>query len=1257
MAGNDEEELLAELGVTAARPDEYERFVIAQAQELAGENGENGEENVDAALGFLQEEEEDVKSRERKGRIEKVLLNLEKEIAAVEAGRAAFTGASDSADEKANGKGSAKGKKAPQKKDAKKKNGVVQDNGAVHLALLDERLASLKVKEKSLGLQLMRLEKSKSDRAADKKKVQPGKQDGSSSTSSRKGIKVTLCDDDEFDAILDAENARRAKSKGTAKTPSKTPLKTKVVNFAEDDDFDAALDAATGFAETEREKLIRTGVITPFSKVEGFERQVKARPRQRDSAFEDNELVKRSIANATASMVAYNKSRPSTKLLDSSELPEPELPTREFRLVRPPHKRVVAEENEGPKKSKSKSSSGSKRKRPQPASKYRRRKDSSSSDEDGSGSDEPKSSKKPKLKRLRRGTKIEAGEQEKEEALKVDKYESEEEYDAELDGGLKIPGRIYNNLFDYQKTGVKWMWELHCQNSGGIIGDEMGLGKTVQVTAFLASLHYSSLYRPSIIVCPVTLLRQWKREVKKWYPDFKVEVLHDSAVKVQVDVSKKKKKRKRKDESEEETDEEDDSENEAEESDEVNSGDEEKPKTKKSVKREDRWNEMIGRVTGSDSGILITTYEQLRINREKLLDINWGYAVLDEGHRIRNPDADITLVCKQLQTVHRLIMTGAPIQNRLTELWSLFDFVFPGKLGVLPVFQAQFSLPIQIGGYANATPLQVSTAYKCAAMLRDLILPYLLRRMKADVKANLPKKTEHVLFCKLTQEQRSAYRAFLGSSEVEQIIDGNRNSLFGIDILRKICNHPDLLEREQSSGHPDYGNPERSGKLKLVSSVLELWKKQGHRVLLFAQTQQMLDIIQIFAESKGYEYRRMDGSTPVKQRMQLIDEFNDSEFVFVFIMTTKVGGLGTNLTGANRVIIFDPDWNPSTDMQARERAWRIGQKKDVTIYRLITQGTIEEKVYHRQIYKHFLTNKILKDPQQRRIFKSRDLRDLFTLQDDRTGTTTTETASLFGDSVQNIMAPEAGAITEEALNALCAPVSSDNEDGEQDPPGEEGKDKQDAEQGESREDESRILRDLFEANGIHSAMDHDAILGVSETEKASVDIEAERVARRAANALLQSRRIRSNDDISVPTWTGKSGEAGAPSTVRRKFGSTANSRLTNRPLVASVMVQSSTTQVARNASGSSTSSSSAVFAGVAASGVGRALSSSDVLNRMRERQMAAGMETGVSVPRFGRGTTFGRGSTLSQQHSQLQNGRGSGFATSSGQTSQTSVGR
>lgn len=264
-----------------------------------------------------------------------------------------------------------------------------------------------------------------------------------------------------------------------------------------------------------------------------------------------------------------------------------------------------------------------------------------------------------------------------------------------LEGGLKIPESIFGNLFDYQKVGVQWLWELHCQRAGGIIGDEMGLGKTIQVLAFLGALHFSDMYQPSIIICPVTLLRQWKREAQKWYPSFHVELLHDSA-----QDSNKRKKRADSDESEYESEDSRDCDS----------------RGNSSRRNTNRWDALINSVLRSESGLLITTYEQLRLLGGKLLDINWGYAVLDEGHRIRNPNAEVTLVCKQLQTVHRIIMTGAPIQNKLSELWSLFDFVFPGKLGVLPIFEAEFAVPISVGGYANASPLQVSTAYRCTLL-------------------------------------------------------------------------------------------------------------------------------------------------------------------------------------------------------------------------------------------------------------------------------------------------------------------------------------------------------------------------------------------------------------------------------------------------------------------------------------------------------------------------------------------------------------
>ncbi|XP_064636661.1 DNA excision repair protein ERCC-6-like [Lineus longissimus] len=546
--------------------------------------------------------------------------------------------------------------------------------------------------------------------------------------------------------------------------------------------------------------------------------------------------------------------------------------------------------------------------------------------------------------------------------------DSEEVSESEFDDGFKVPPKIWNRLYRYQKTCVRWLWELHCQDAGGIVGDEMGMGKTIQMIAFLAGLSVSKLRDknagyvgcgPVIIVCPTTVMHQWVKEFHIWWPPFRVAVLHSSG----------------------------------------SFSSSEAELVKDIVKKH---------------GVLITSYGSMLVHQDIILRYNWHYVVLDEGHKIRNPDAQVTLACKQFRTPHRFILSGSPLQNNLKELWSLFDFVFPGKLSTLPEFMSHFSIPITQGGYSNATQVQVQTAYKCACVLRDTINPYLLRRMKADVQSNLnlPKKSEQVLFCRLTEDQKEVYKEYIDSRECQQILAGNFMVFPGLITLRKICNHPDLCTGgpknfnfdktfDDSDPSTHFGYWKRSGKMIVVKSLLKIWKQQGQRVLLFSQSKQMLDILEAFIQREGYSYMRMDGGTPIGSRQSLINHYNNTLSMFIFLLTTRVGGLGVNLTGANRVIIFDPDWNPSTDTQARERAWRIGQTKQVTIYRLLTTGTIEEKIYHRQIFKQFLANRVLKDPKQRRFFKSNDLYELFTLgsQENRHGT---ETHAIFAGTGSNI---------------------------------------------------------------------------------------------------------------------------------------------------------------------------------------------------------------------------------------------------------------
>ncbi|CAG0886182.1 unnamed protein product [Cyprideis torosa] len=537
------------------------------------------------------------------------------------------------------------------------------------------------------------------------------------------------------------------------------------------------------------------------------------------------------------------------------------------------------------------------------------------------------------------------------------------EADKEIEGKLRVPLSLWTKLYKYQQVGVQWLCELHQRQCGGILGDEMGLGKTIQVITLLGALHHSRKssqhhhhHRPHLIVAPTTVVHQWVAEFHEWYPQLRVAILHET-------------------------------------------GSFHGPKS------------VLIHSIKQTGGVLITTYQGVVQHLELLLYKDWHYVILDEGHKIRNPEAQVTTAVKQFRTPHRLILSGSPLQNNLKELWCLFDFVFPGKLGTLPVFMEQFSIPITQGGYANASEVEVATAHKCAVMLRNAISPYLLRRMKADVQSHieLPTKNEQVLFCQLAPFQKTVYKEYLNSSQVGDVLEG-RLKVFGALIhLRKICNHPDLFlsraapeadETDQSEAAQSFGYWRRSGKTIVVESLLKIWKKQDHRVLLFSQTKQMLNILEKLVVAEGYSFLRMDGSTAIGSRQGLINKFNSDTSIFVFLLTTRVGGLGVNLTGADRVVIFDPDWNPSTDTQARERAWRIGQEKHVTIYRLITAGTIEEKMFHRQIYKQYLTNRVLHDPRQRRFFKSNELHDLFSFVDDEERTESRDLFSGTGSRVR-----------------------------------------------------------------------------------------------------------------------------------------------------------------------------------------------------------------------------------------------------------------
>ncbi|KPI86379.1 putative SNF2 family helicase-like protein putative DNA excision repair protein [Leptomonas seymouri] len=554
--------------------------------------------------------------------------------------------------------------------------------------------------------------------------------------------------------------------------------------------------------------------------------------------------------------------------------------------------------------------------------------------------------------------------------------------------GVRMDVNIYNRLLDYQQEGLLWLLSLHARRSGGILGDEMGLGKTIQVAAMLNALHHSCMLRgPVLIVAPMTVLRQWLAELHRWAPYMRSCVMHDS------------------------------------------SGSE---TTRESL---------LHSVQGTPA-VVVTTFSAMRAHCALLQRTGFQYVILDEGHKISNPEAGVTLAAKSFTTPHRLILSGSPIQNSLKELWCLFDFVRPGLLGTMNRFIDEFETPISQSRNVRASPLALATAVECAKTLQAHIAPYLLRRLKRQVNTKLPPKYERVLRVPLTDQQLEQYVQVLSSPVVQRlfaqtVMYGSRNG--GLDRdgrdstgslhvagarlnmatrrlnsgvrlesfrlmnqLRQICNHSDiytvqkgadeedrmLLNRSSAAAVAGRGPPRPgkhhsfrsnnpvnllgSGKLNALLMMLKEWKAFEHRVLVFSQTRMMLDIIENACEQQGYTYIRMDGATNGHHRQELMDRFNEDETIFVALLTTRVGGIGVNLIGADRVVIFDPDWNPITDVQARERAWRIGQRREVCVYRLITSGSVEEAILRRQLAKMYVTDKVLKDPELQRFFHVQD---------------------------------------------------------------------------------------------------------------------------------------------------------------------------------------------------------------------------------------------------------------------------------------------
>lgn len=447
-----------------------------------------------------------------------------------------------------------------------------------------------------------------------------------------------------------------------------------------------------------------------------------------------------------------------------------------------------------------------------------------------------------------------------------------------------IPEYLKDVLRPYQIDGINWLKQLSVLGLGGILADDMGLGKTLQVIAFVCSM---SLSTPTLIVTPSTLTYNWKQEINRFSPMKSVLI---------VDGTKDERSKKL--------------------------------------------------CTVQNYDFVITSYPLLRRDDALYESLHFDYMFIDEAQYIKNPKTMNARTIKKIHADHKFALTGTPIENSLTELWSIFDFVMHGYLYSYTEFSQRFESRI---GTDDEYVL---------GEIRDKIKPFLLRRLKSDVLSELPEKIENTMLAELTSEQKQHYAAYLAlaKNEALSIISGDTNDGGKLRILsllmrlRQICCHPKLF---------DEGYKKDSGKLILLEEIVTSAIASSHRILIFSQFTSMLSIIRERFKALDIDCFYLDGSTPSQERMSLAQRFNDGENS-VFLISLKAGGTGLNLTGADMVIHYDPWWNPAVMDQASDRVHRIGQKRSVQIIKLAAQGTIEEKIIKLQEKKRLLADGIIK---------------------------------------------------------------------------------------------------------------------------------------------------------------------------------------------------------------------------------------------------------------------------------------------------------
>ncbi|KAF8392449.1 hypothetical protein HHK36_022791 [Tetracentron sinense] len=459
-------------------------------------------------------------------------------------------------------------------------------------------------------------------------------------------------------------------------------------------------------------------------------------------------------------------------------------------------------------------------------------------------------------------------------------------------------------LRPYQLEGLQWMLSLFNNNLNGILADEMGLGKTIQTIALIAYLvENKGITGPHLIVAPKAVLPNWANEFSTWAPSI-VAVLYDGRL------------------------------------------------DERKVMREEYSSE-------GKFNVMITHYDLIMRDKAFLKKINWYYMIVDEGHRLKNHECALarTLV-SGYRIRRRLLLTGTPIQNNLQELWALLNFLLPSIFNSVNNFEEWFNAP-----FADRCDVSITDEEELLIIrrLHHVIRPFILRRKKDEVEKYLPGKTQVILKCDLSAWQKVYYQQVMDVGKVGlDTGSGKSKSLQNLTMqLRKCCNHPYLFVGEYNMWRKEE-IIRASGKFELLDRLLPKLHRTGHRVLLFSQMTRLINILEIYLQLHDFKYVRLDGSTKTEERGTLLKQFNapDSPF-FMFLLSTRAGGLGLNLQTADTVIIFDSDWNPQMDQQAEDRAHRIGQKKEVRVFVLVSVGSIEEVILERAKQKMGIDAKVI----------------------------------------------------------------------------------------------------------------------------------------------------------------------------------------------------------------------------------------------------------------------------------------------------------